>query len=260
MAIPVTLSSSSVYPGGVELAFSLARDLGYDGVEVMVLSDPSSRDEVELIDLAHHYRIPVSSIHAPTLLFTQGLWGSAWEKIERSISLAKAVGASTVVLHPPFLWQRAYHRSFIEGVLDRERTSGVTLAVENMFPWRMARDWMMYKPHWDPMDLPYPSVTLDVSHAATSRSDALAMAIELGDRLKHVHLCDGVDNFKDNHWEPGRGTQPVAELLDYLVERSFAGTVCVEVNTRGLRPHERDGVLERSLAVARSHLGAATPR
>ena len=34
--IPVALSTSSVYPLGVAEGFSIAQDLGYDGVEVMV--------------------------------------------------------------------------------------------------------------------------------------------------------------------------------------------------------------------------------
>lgn len=75
MAIPVTLSTSSVYPGGVELTFSLARDLGYDGIEVMVLGDASSSDAVNLVDLINLYQLPVLSIHAPTLLLTQMVWG-----------------------------------------------------------------------------------------------------------------------------------------------------------------------------------------
>ncbi|MBD4433341.1 sugar phosphate isomerase/epimerase, partial [Xanthomonas citri pv. citri] len=34
--IPVTLSSSSVFPLGTQDVFATAEDLGYDGVEVMV--------------------------------------------------------------------------------------------------------------------------------------------------------------------------------------------------------------------------------
>ena len=62
------------------------------------------------------------SVHAPTLLVTQRVWGTdPWEKIDRSIALADELGADTVVLHPPFRWQREYARDFVDGVARRER-------------------------------------------------------------------------------------------------------------------------------------------
>ena len=64
----VGLSTASVYPEGVAAAFELAARLGYDGVEVMVWTDPVSQDPAALARLSGHYRIPVLSIHAPTLL------------------------------------------------------------------------------------------------------------------------------------------------------------------------------------------------
>lgn len=42
----------------------------------------------------------IDSIHAPTLLFTQQVWGSAWSKIRHSVALAAELGAHTVVAHP----------------------------------------------------------------------------------------------------------------------------------------------------------------
>ena len=42
-AIPVALSTSSVYPERTPDAFEAASRLGYDGVEVMVYTDPVSQ-------------------------------------------------------------------------------------------------------------------------------------------------------------------------------------------------------------------------
>ena len=41
---PVALSTSSVYPERTPDAFEIAARLGYDGVEVMVYTDPVSQD------------------------------------------------------------------------------------------------------------------------------------------------------------------------------------------------------------------------
>ena len=50
-SIPVALSSSSVYPLSVHDAFAVARDLGYDGIEVLVTGNAMSQDPPRLREL-----------------------------------------------------------------------------------------------------------------------------------------------------------------------------------------------------------------
>ena len=113
-----------------------------------------------------------------------------------------------------------------------------------------------YAPHWNPVELDCPHATLDVSHAAVSGSDVLAMAEQLGSRLAHVHLGDGTrPGLPDEHLVPGRGTQPCAELLHKLHANGYSGVVVLEVNTRkagGAAQRRID--LAESLAFARQHL------
>ena len=85
----VALSTSSVYPESCADAFEIAARLGYDGVEVMVWTDPVSQDPNALARLAAHYALPVLAVHAPTLLVTQRVWGrDPWHKLERSCEMA----------------------------------------------------------------------------------------------------------------------------------------------------------------------------
>jgi sugar phosphate isomerase/epimerase len=255
----VALSTASVYPESCASAFATAARLGYDAVEVMVWTDPVSQEAGALAALSEHHGIPVVSVHAPTLLLTQRVWSTdPWTKVDRSVELAQELGASTVVLHPPFRWQKDYARGFVEGIALREHETGVDLAVENMFPWRARqREFEAYLPHWDPVPQPYDHVTLDLSHTSTAGSDALAMAAALGPRLTHVHLADGSGSLKDEHLVPGRGTQPCAEFLELLAARRFAGAVVVEVGTRKVTPEQRDLDLAEALAFARLHLATA---
>ena len=257
----VALSTASVYPESCASAFATAARLGYDGVEVMVWTDPVSQEAGALAALSELHGIPVVSVHAPTLLLTQRVWSTdPWTKVDRSIELARDLGASTVVLHPPFRWQKEYARDFVEGIALREHESGVALAVENMFPWRARqREFEAYLPHWDPVPQAYDNVTLDLSHTATAGSDAMAMAAALGPRLRHVHLADGLGSPKDEHLVPGRGGQPCAEFLELLATRGFSGSVVVEVGTRRVTPEQRDIDLAEALAFARLHLATATP-
>ena len=257
--IPVVLSTASVYPENCAAAFQHAARLGYDGVEVMVWTDPVTQEAGALRALSELHGIPIISIHAPTLLISQRIFGAeAWGKVDRSLELAHDVGAETVVLHPPFRWQKEYARDFTDGIATREHESGITLAVENMFPWRVGgREIEAYLPHWDPVPQPYDHVTLDLSHTATAGSDALAMVEALGPRLAHLHLADGLGSMKDEHLVPGRGSQPCADVLDTLVHNGFDGAVVVEVSTRRLSVEQREVALAESLAFARLHLAAA---
>lgn len=255
----VALSTASVYPESCAAAFATAGRLGYDALEVMVWTDPVSQEGGALSALAELHGIPIVSVHAPTLLLTQRVWGpDPWTKVDRSIELAQEVGAETVVLHPPFRWQKDYAREFVDGVALREHETGIALAVENMFPWRARnREYQAYLPHWDPVPQPYDHVTLDLSHTATAGSDALAMAEALGPRLAHVHLADGTGSLRDEHLVPGRGSQPCAEFLEMLAVQGYSGSVVVETGTRKLTDEQRDLELTEALAFARLHLAAA---
>lgn len=255
----VGLSTASCYPESCTTAFEMAADLGFDGVEVMVWTDPVSQDPAALRELSDRFGVPVLSIHAPCLLLTQRVWSTdPWTKLTRAQEAAEKVGAPTVVVHPPFLWQRDYARGFAEGLVRMQEETDVVFAVENMFPWKArGREITAYLPHWDPVDQPYPAVTLDLSHTSVSGSDALADAVALGERLAHVHLADGLGSNRDEHLVPGRGEQPCVELLERLADLRFAGTVILEVNTRRAQNRdEREADLAEGLAFARLNLAA----
>jgi sugar phosphate isomerase/epimerase len=264
---PVALSTSSVYPERTPDAFDIAARLGYDGIEVMVYTDPVSQDADVLTRLRDYHQIPILAVHAPSLLLTQRVWGrEPWEKLRRSRDLAEQVGARVVVVHPPFRWQSEYARGFEEGLAALAAGTDVMFAVENMYPIKLGSGVVVpYAPHWDPTALNVPHVTLDLSHTAASGSDALAMAAELDGRLAHVHLADGTGAptraLPDEHLVPGRGGQPCAELLTLLSATGYQGAVVVEVNTNRAPTREnRRADLAQSLAFARLHLGLAAGR
>ncbi len=254
----IGLSTSSVYPETTAVAFELAATLGYDGVEVMVGTDATSQDPDALRALTDHYGVPILSIHAPCLLITQRVWGTdPWGKLVRAKDAAERLGADTVVVHPPFRWQREYARDFVTGLARMATETDIRFAVENMYPWRAGPGSVgAYLPDWDVRNDDYPHTTLDLSHTAVSRSDAVQMATDLGERVAHLHLADGTDSARDEHLIPGRGDQPVAEVLQHLAGHGFAGTVIAEVSTRSAPDRRaRAADLTEALDFARRHLG-----
>jgi sugar phosphate isomerase/epimerase len=256
--IPVVLSTASVYPERVPDAFEAAAHLGYDGIEIMVTTDPVSQDIDVLRRLSDYHHIPVLAVHSPCLLATRWVWGTEpWGKLNRTREVAEKLGAKVAVVHPPFRWQREYVRDFERGMSDLAERTSVKFAVENLYslPWR---DVTLYAPNWNPAELDVPYTTLDLSHTAVSGSDALDLAGQLGDRLAHVHMADGFGpGLPDPHLIPGRGTQPCAELLARLGAAGFGGMVVVEVNTRrATKSGQRRADLAEALEFTRRHLAA----
>ncbi|HEX5142316.1 MAG TPA: sugar phosphate isomerase/epimerase [Mycobacterium sp.] len=276
-AIKVGLSTASVYPLKTEAAFEYAARLGYDGVELMVWAETVSQDIDAVARLAARYDVPVLSVHAPCLLISQRVWGAnPISKLERSVRAAEQLGAQTVVVHPPFRWQRRYAEGFSAQVAELEADSDVLVAVENMFPFRADRFFgggqtsiermrkrgggpgagiSAFAPSYDPLDGDHAHYTLDLSHTATAGTDALEMATRMGDGLAHLHLCDGKGASADEHLVPGRGTQPTVEICQMLAAGSFSGHVVLEVTTSDARSEaEREALLAESLQFARTHL------
>lgn len=274
--IPIGLSTASVYPQNTEAAFAYAAEIGYDGVELMVWSDPVSQDVAHVAHLSQKYQVPVLSIHAPCLLISQRVWGrDPSAKLVRSVQAAEDLGADTVVVHPPFRWQREYVRDFSRLVHRLEADSDVKVAVENMFPMRADRFFgagarsaqrmaerggapglsaSAFGRSIDPTDDGYDHYTLDLSHAATAGADALEMLDRMGPGLAHLHLTDGTGAATDEHLIPGDGTQPCIEVCHRLAESDFGGAVVLEVHTGSAKSTtERRAMLTRALEFARRH-------
>jgi sugar phosphate isomerase/epimerase len=210
-------------------------------------------------------------------LISQRVWGAnPIPKLDRSVDAARQLGAQTVVIHPPFRWQRRYAEGFAEQVIELEQQGDVIVAVENMFPFRADRflgdkqasiDRMKrrggkpgpaisaFSPSYDPLEGNHSHYTLDLSHTATAGTDALDMARRMGSGLAHLHLTDGSGAPVDEHLVPGRGSQPVVEICEMLAASDFAGHVILEVTTSGARTEsDREALLKQSLEFARTHL------
>ncbi len=232
----------------------------------MVWSDAVSQDVRAVGRLADRSGVPVLAVHAPCLAVTQRVWGAdPIDRIRRSVAAAATLDARTVVLHPPFRWQRRYAAQFADEITRAGEHAGVALAVENMFPvTRAGIRTVPYQPGFDPTEVGHEHYTLDLSHTAAAGSDALAMLDRMGSRVAHVHLADGSGSPRDEHLVPGRGRQPCAEVLERLVAGGYGGIVVVEVSTRRCRTrYDRAAMLAESLLFARLHLrpaGARIPR
>lgn len=231
---PVLFSSAAFFARPLSWTFRLAAECGYRGVEVMVTKDPQSQDPSRIRTLAAGFGMEVGALHAPCLLLTRKVWGTdPIGKIDRSVEVAADAGIPLVVVHPPYRWQRPFRHWLIEDLPTLEQRTGVAVAVENMFPVRLAGKDVTFHSNQDLEQLEdLPHLVLDTSHAAVAKHDPIAVRRLFGDRLRHVHLSDNAGKGWDSHLPPGDGVLDLDAFLEDLAASAFDGAVSLEVDLR----------------------------
>lgn len=246
MTRSLSLSTSSVQPLQAEAAFRAASQLGYGGVELMIAPGKDIKDIGHIKNLIQKYQIPVTSVHAPTLILCTFVWGMhPGQKLNRSVEFAEEVGATSVVVHPPFK-RTAYSSSFLEHVNQLNKDSFVDIAVENMFPWAVKNQSReMYGPSWEETSETVDHLTFDFSHASLSGMDVLDFFKKYHSKVRIIHLTDGKirtkskgDSIADEHLLPGQGDMPIREVYELLNAQGWKGETVLEINTRKHRSLE----------------------
>lgn len=237
---PVLFSSAAFFARPLPWTFQLAAECGYRGVEVMVTKDPESQDPEGIRALAEEFGLTVGALHAPCLLLTRKVWGTdPIGKIDRSVEVAADADIPVVVVHPPYRWQRAFRRWLVEDLPSLEERTGVAVAVENMFPVRVAGRDVTFHSNQDLEALDgLPHLVLDTSHAAVAKHDLIDVRRLFGDRLRHVHLSDNAGRGWDSHLPPGDGVLDLDAFLEDLAVSGFGGAVSLEVDLRPALGHE----------------------
>ncbi len=230
----VLFSSAAFFARPLSATFRLLAETGYEGAEVMVTKDPSSQDPVRMHALAAEHGLTIGAIHAPCLLLTRRVWGTdPIGKVERAIEVAADADVPMVVVHPPYRWQRSFRRWLEDRLPALRAETGVTVAVENMFPVRVGGREMTFHANQDLEDLEgLPDLVLDTSHAAVAEHDLVDLRRRFDGRIRHVHLSDNAGKGWDSHLPPGEGILPLGSFLDDLVRSEYEGAVSLEVDLR----------------------------
>lgn len=221
-------------------AFHAVSEAGFGSVEVMVTADPATQEPHLLQGLAEDHELSIETIHAPMLLFTRRVWSTdPIAKIYRSVQLAQQVGAGLVVAHPPYRWQVRYRRWIESSMPELSARTGVTVAIENMFPVKVRGDrGLTFHASQEFEDLErFPSLVLDTSHAAVSNLDILDAAERYRGNMVHTHVSNNAGKGWDSHLPVYDGILPIDEYLERLASQNYAGTVAIELD---LRPYFKD--------------------
>lgn len=242
---------------GLENALQVAQQIECDGLEVMVSSDPDTQSPTTIAKLSHQYGVAVAAIHHPCLLSTAQVWGKdPSTKLAKSVELAREVGASTVVTHPTFVWQREFAKILLSQIEQLNNENAVQVALENMYPLRVGKRLVSsFAPSWDVRSMATEHVVFDTSHAAVAKLDILEQWRQLAPRMRHLHLSDATGRPVDEHLLPGKGNLPLTQLLHQVAQHPTSIDVVIEVNTSSHRtPESRLESLKAAVEYVRAGL------
>jgi sugar phosphate isomerase/epimerase len=236
------LSTAPFYRVPLREAMRVTAAAGFRAIEVMVTNDPATQDPMLLREAAEANDLRIEAVHAPFLLITRRVWGTdPLGKIYRSAQLAEEVGAGIVVVHPPYRWQVRYRKWITESLAEFSARTGVTIAVENMFPVKLPGErGLSFHSAQDLEELDRnPYMVLDTSHAAVSGLDIVDVYRRYRDKLQHVHLSNNAGRGWDSHLPvyAENGVLDIGTFLDTLAGDGFPGSIALELD---LRPWIKD--------------------
>jgi len=282
----IIFSTGSLYLYGLNRAFELAKEAGFDGLEVLVDERWDTRQADYLSKLSIENEMPICVLHNP---FDSKRYIDGWEidtvsRLERTVEMAEILGASTVVLHLPYYYKISLARWMKTELPAYQQDTAIKIAVENMPHVRLifgplALMFRQLRRHdvklnrfWKfatkPISVPgirlnkveilerFQYLTFDTTHFATGGFDVLGAYERLKDKIAHVHLSNYNLERHQEHCLPMDGILPLDELLQRLKRDNYQNTVCLEVNPTALEAEREEDVLEnmkKSLDFCRLH-------
>lgn len=239
-----SFSTGTLYPFPLATSLRIARDLGYDGVELAIGPEALYFGATPLKRAIERYGVPVLSVHPPFARMP-GWPRYVRERTPRVAGLARELGAGVSVTHTVNFYTPASHRNrfFSEAIRLAHVAGGpeVTVTIENnQYYHARLRGRVAYLDHIANL-VPYAQtrdcgLTFDTCHAAASGEDTLATYEEMRPLLRNVHLNDmrWVNNRPHTHLVPGDGELPMRELLQRLANSDYDGLVTIELHPRSI--------------------------
>ncbi|HEY7973722.1 MAG TPA: sugar phosphate isomerase/epimerase, partial [Ktedonobacterales bacterium] len=237
-----SFSTGTLYPWPLEWSLRLARDLGYDGVELVMGPEALYLGDSPLLRAIERVGLPVLSVHPP---FSSLPGWPRWpaRRLPRVVKLARTLGAEVAITHTLNFYEPDSPRSaHFSEALRQGNAAGegqVALTIENnQYYHHLLRGRLAYLDHTQRL-VNYArtrgcGLTYDTCHTGASHEDVLLAGEQMRPLLRNVHLNDMAwrGGRPRTHTLPGEGDLPLGELLQRLAASGYDGLVTVELHPR----------------------------
>ena len=234
----IILSSGSLYSYGLNRFFELAKKAGFDEIEICPDSRFDTQDPGYIKKLSRGYSIKVVSLHYMMEFF--GVWGDYKERIDKSIDLAKKLGAKFLVVHS---WEYS-DKVYVDWIIKNQskisaKAAPVKIVFENSTKSYLPEDpkKLMSDNFKAENMMQFENVLMDTSHVATTKLDIVDFYNKLKDKIKYIHFSDSdyklrddrPNSIEDRHLAPGKGKLPLKEFLRNLKKSDYKGIISIEL-------------------------------
>ncbi|HLW01751.1 MAG TPA: sugar phosphate isomerase/epimerase [Ktedonobacterales bacterium] len=268
----LSFSTASFYHLPLRFTLGVARDLGFDGVELVVGPEYLLFGERRTRELLTSMGVTPLSLHPP-LRRMPGWPINHVKNVLRAVEAARTFDCEVVVIHATDAWQEGNRRwrEYAAAMKAAQAAEGppITIAVEiSQFTkrrWREAMDDVDTVLRFVEDQGEQVGITLDTAHTGANGDGLLELYAKVRPRLRNIHLSDWLLRGGDHHTHlvPGEGALPLAEFLGVLARDAYAGLVTLEVSPVHLHAWSlRQGraLLAESLDFVRANLSATEQR
>jgi len=244
----ISLSSGTLYTLPLHKAFTIAGEIGFDGVELIINQEFLRVNSALLIEELQQI-LPILSIHAPFMPLDG--WGTPVDSLHRCVELAGKRGIPLVNFHPPsWLGFEISYWRWLYKIYDFQKQVGkdnVIVTLENM-PW-VGR--FRINPHIlsetaqmiDFIQERNLFLTFDCTHMGSGKANFINDFYQFynSGRIRNIHFSDY--GHGREHLIPGHGMLPLTRFLNHLRNTDYNDNLTLE-----LSPHEfpRDEAIIRA--------------
>jgi sugar phosphate isomerase/epimerase len=251
----ICLSTGSLFKLPLAEIFHIAKESGFDGLELLICPRISKPYDLEEAMRLSWEVLPVKGVHVPFFRFRG--WQGKISSLKKAITWARVLGGEVVTFHPPnwlnlefifWLWMFRV-KNF------KQETGGlVHLSIEimpvenpeNRFSGYFLNDPLSLKAFAKKKGL---ALTLDTTHMATRNQDLIPFFLSIYEEglVKNIHLSD-FKPFKQ-HLFPGKGNLPMMRFLNLLKHLNYRELLTIEVTPNELPETEKETVEKLKILV-----------
>lgn len=260
----ISFSTATFYARSLAYSLRLARDAGFDGVELALGVGYQLTGPQHYLRTIRADGVPVLSVHPPFLRLRALGWPLAvTRRMTNLTAAAHLVDAPICVAHVPGLRSMNSRRAVLFEraiALGYDAVPGdVMISLEST---QYSGGAKLLLDHIatlvDYAGAHNCGVTLDTCHVGANGEDLLAVYEVVRPLLKNVHLSDARHNGQHarTHIMPGEGELPLRELLATMARDGYDGLITLELHPREVGFIGRRRNLER-LCQARKFVQSA---
>lgn len=229
------LSAGSLYTLPAPKVFELAREAGFDGMEVIINHDFSTVNHLKYLRALQEI-LPVNSIHAP--FFDVDGWGNKIDQLRICVDLALEADVPLINFHPPsWLALELKFWRWLKGIDDFQADLGqnrVAITIENMpcMPKSKLNAYMLSTPE---KMIPFLKghnlyLTFDTAHCGSMHTSFINDFYTYygSGMMRNIHFSDYANG--EEHLMPGHGALPLTRFLNHLRETAYDHSLVLELS------------------------------